>query len=389
MSTRSASGPILIAGGGTGGHVFPAIAVADAIRAVSDVDVVFAGAVRGLETRLVPARGYTLEVLRIEPMTGGGVGRAVRGGIIAAKATAEAARLVRRLRPRAVLSVGGYAAGPVALAAAALGAPVAVFEPNSVVGLTNRLLAPLARRAYVAFDEAGASFRRGAVRRLGVPLRDGFVPRPYVAGGSARVFVIGGSQGALALNERLPVAIARARGELSRIEVVHQTGAGADETVRDAYRREGVSDAVVTPFLDDVAGELSKADLVVARAGAGTIAEITAIGRASLLVPFPHAAGDHQAKNAEALARAGGAVAIRQEAADATRIAAEIVRLLGDDAARVAMANAARAHGRPTAARDVALDLLDLAGVAVDLDLPKRRARYTNGASHRSPNGVH
>ncbi len=387
MSARG--GPILIAGGGTGGHVFPAIAVADAIRAVSDIEVVFAGAVRGLETRLVPARGYTLEVLHIEPMTGGGVARAVRGGLVAAKATADAVRLVRRLRPRAVLSVGGYAAGPVALAAAALGVPVAVFEPNSVVGLTNRLLAPVARRAYVAFDEAGAPFRRGAVRRLGVPLRDGFVPSAYVCRGSARVFVLGGSQGALALNERLPVAIARARGDVAGIEVLHQTGAGADDIVRAAYRREGVDDANVTPFLDDVAGELSRADLVVARAGAGAVAEITAIGRAAVLVPFPHAAGDHQAKNAEALARAGGAVAIRQEAADATRIAHEIVRLLRDDGARLAMANAARAHGRPTAARDVALDLLGLAGVTIDVDLPKRRARHANGAAHRSPNGAH
>jgi UDP-N-acetylglucosamine--N-acetylmuramyl-(pentapeptide) pyrophosphoryl-undecaprenol N-acetylglucosamine transferase len=389
LSARDAGGPILIAGGGTGGHVFPAIAVADAIRAVSDVEVVFAGAVRGLETRLVPARGYKLEVLRIEPMTGGGVARAVRGGLIAAKATADAARLVRKLRPRAVLSVGGYAAGPVALAAAALGVPVAVFEPNSVVGLTNRLLSPVARRAYVAFDEAGASFRKAAVRRLGVPLRDGFVPRAYVCGASARVFVIGGSQGALALNERLPVAIARARGEVPHLEILHQTGATADETVRAAYRREGISDAVVTPFLDDVAGGLALADVIVARAGAGTIAEITAVGRASILVPFPHAAGDHQAKNAEALANAGGAIAIRQEAADATRLADEIVRLLRDDGARLAMANAARSHGRPTAARDVALDLLDLAGVKVDAEFSKRRARNANGISHGSPNGMH
>jgi UDP-N-acetylglucosamine--N-acetylmuramyl-(pentapeptide) pyrophosphoryl-undecaprenol N-acetylglucosamine transferase len=369
---------VLIAGGGTGGHVFPAVAVAEAMQSIADVDVVFCGTARGIEARVVPARGWRLELLDVEPMKGGGAARAVRGALVAARATAGALRLVRALRPAAVLSVGGYAAGPVTLAAALLGVRVAVLEPNSVVGLANRLLAPFARRAYVAWPEAAARFRPGARRVLGVPLRSGFRPQPYAARGTARVVVLGGSQGAAALNERMPEVAARLR-EVAGLDVLHQAGRDRDEAVRAAYAREGVERVTVVPFVDDVARVIADADVVVARSGASTLAEISAIGRAAVLVPFPHAADDHQARNAEALARAGGAVCIRQEAADAVRLSAEIRGLLGSDAARVAMADASRACGKPDAAHDVAADLLALGGID-----PRRRAAAngaTNGAS--------
>src|SRR5262245_43908518 len=150
---------IIVAGGGTGGHVFPGLAVADQLRALADVDVVFCGTARGIETRAVPARGYRLELLDVAPMKGGGPARMVKGAAIAARETAKAIALVRRLKPRAVLSMGGYAAGPVALAATALRVPLAVLEPNSAVGFANRVLAPLASRAYVAWPEVAASFR--------------------------------------------------------------------------------------------------------------------------------------------------------------------------------------------------------------------------------------
>jgi UDP-N-acetylglucosamine--N-acetylmuramyl-(pentapeptide) pyrophosphoryl-undecaprenol N-acetylglucosamine transferase len=371
--------PILIAGGGTGGHVFPGLAVADALRALAHVEVTFAGTPRGLEGRLVPPRGYRLELLDVEPMTGGGAARAVRGAFVAAKATAEATRVVRRLAPRAVLSVGGYAAGPISLAAALLGIPVTVFEPNSVVGLTNRMLATVAKRAYVAWAEAGAPFRKSAVRLVGVPLRTGFVPTAYAPSGGARVLVMGGSQGAAALNERMPEALARVAVDVPALEVIHQAGKDRDDAVRAAYAREGFTRVKVVPFLEDVAHEIAMADVVVARAGAGTVAEIAAIGRASLLVPFPHAAADHQAKNAEALARQGGAIAIRQQAADATRITMELTRLLQHGDARVAMADAARAHGKPRAAEDLARDLLELAGIPLGGATPIDGARVTNG----------
>jgi UDP-N-acetylglucosamine--N-acetylmuramyl-(pentapeptide) pyrophosphoryl-undecaprenol N-acetylglucosamine transferase len=282
---------------------------------------------------------------------------------------------VRRLRPSVVLSVGGYAAGPVSLAAAVLGVPVTVLEPNNVVGLANRLLAPFARRAYVAWDETASGFRAEARRVCGVPLRAGFVPRPYAPRGTARVLVLGGSQGAAALNERMPEVVERL-ADVAALEVMHQAGRDRDAAVRAAYEAHGVKRVTAVPFIDDVAGALADADVIVARSGASSVAELTAIGRAAVLVPFPHAADDHQARNAEALARAGGAVCVRQEAADVPRLARELRALLLDDAARTAMADASRACGKPGAAGDVATDLLALAGIVL-----RPRSR-TNGASH-------
>jgi UDP-N-acetylglucosamine--N-acetylmuramyl-(pentapeptide) pyrophosphoryl-undecaprenol N-acetylglucosamine transferase len=356
---------ILIAGGGTGGHVFPAVAVAEAAERLADVELVFVGTDRGVEARVVPARGWRLERLDVEPMKGGGVSRALRGGAVAMRATWRAARLVRRLRPRAVLSVGGYASGPATLAAAVLGVPVAVLEPNSAPGLANRLLAPFARLAFVAFDEAARDFRASTVRRYGVPLRAGFSPRPYGTGRApARVLVMGGSQGAAVLNERMPEAFAALARRGRDVEVLHQAGRDRDAAVRDAYVRAGIARATVVPFIEDVAPALADADLIVARAGAGTIAEITAVGRPSIPVPFPHAADDHQGKNAEALERTGASVCLRQERADPARLAAEVDRLLADEGARRAMADRARDQGRPDAARSVAGELLDLASIS-------------------------
>jgi UDP-N-acetylglucosamine--N-acetylmuramyl-(pentapeptide) pyrophosphoryl-undecaprenol N-acetylglucosamine transferase len=354
---------ILIAGGGSGGHVFPAIAVAEALQALVDVEVVFCGTARGVEAREIPSRGWPLELLEVEPIKGRGPARKVRAVIAAAHATVYALALVGRLRPRVVLSVGGYASGPATLAAALRGVPIAVLEPNRIVGLANRLVAPFARRAYVAWDEAAACFRKSARRRYGVPLRVGFSPSPYVAKGGSHVLIMGGSQGAAALNERIPEAIGRLRPSVRGLAVVHQTGRGREEAVREAYARQGITDVVVVAFLEDVAGAIAHADVVVARAGAGTIAEITAIGRAAVLVPFPHSADDHQTRNAEALAGIGAAICVPQDAADALRLANEIERLLQSDSARALLADAARAHGKPGAARDVAIDLLALAGM--------------------------
>jgi UDP-N-acetylglucosamine--N-acetylmuramyl-(pentapeptide) pyrophosphoryl-undecaprenol N-acetylglucosamine transferase len=355
---------LMIAGGGTGGHVFPAVAVAEAVQRLDDVDIVFVGTARGVEARVVPAGGWRLELLDIEPMKGGGWTKALRAAIVATRATRTALGIVRRTAPRAVLSVGGYASGPAALAAAILGVPVAVLEPNSTVGLANRLLAPFAKCAFLAWEDAAPRFRAAAVRQYGVPLRAGFSPTPCASGRpAARILVMGGSQGAAALNERLPEAVARLKLRGRSVEVLHQAGRGRDGAVRDAYASAKVERATVVAFIDDVAHAIADADLVIARAGAGTIAEITAIGRPSILVPFPRAADDHQAKNAEALARAGVSVCLRQEAAGAERLAAEIERLFADDAARAAMADVARLRGRPDAARYTAIDLLSLASL--------------------------
>lgn len=366
---------ILIAGGGTGGHVFPGLAVADALVALADVEVVFAGSPRGIEKDVVPKRGYRLEMLDVSPIKGGGVRRAAKGALSAARATLRAMSVVRELRPCAVLSVGGYAAGPFALASVLSGAPLAIMEPNGVLGLTNRVLAPVSKRAYVAWPELEAKVRRGTARVVGVPLRRGFEASAYAPRADLRVLVMGGSQGAQALNERVPRALAELAKKHERIRVVHQTGKGHEEAVRAIYTQYGPKDAVVSAFLDDVPTQLAAADLVVARSGAGTVSEIAAVGRASVLVPFPFAADDHQAKNARALERAGGSVCVLQAEASVERLTREIGALLGDAARRTEMAHRAMAVGKPRAAYDVAGDLLLLG------EVPLRIAKNSNGES--------
>jgi UDP-N-acetylglucosamine--N-acetylmuramyl-(pentapeptide) pyrophosphoryl-undecaprenol N-acetylglucosamine transferase len=372
---------IVIAGGGSGGHVFPGLAIAEALEQNAEVEVVFAGTARGLEASVVPARGYRLELLDVVPIKGGGAARAARGVLVAALAVLRSAALVRRLAPRAVLSVGGYAAGPVTLAAGLLGVPVALVEPNGVAGLANRILGPIAKRAYVAWGPAATSFAPRKTRRFGVPIRRGFRPAVREPKGPPRVLVLGGSQGAAALNERLPEALGIVVRTRPDIQVLHQAGKDRDLAVREAYARAGVAQARVVPFLDDVAAEMARADVVVARSGAGTVAEVAAVGRPALLVPFPFAADDHQAQNAEALERAGGAVCVRQERADALRIAGELSSLLGDTARLVRMSAASRAFGKPDAATDIAKDLCELAGIPWRPTL--RDPTRTNGAGAR------
>jgi len=364
---------ILIAGGGTGGHVFPGLAVARALQRLAEVEVVFAGSPRGLEARVVPAEGFALELLEVEPMKGGGAERAFRGALVAAKAMRRARALVRDLAPAAVMSVGGYAAGPAALACVSQRVPLAILEPNSTLGLANRLLAPFAKRGYIAWRETARHFAGDKAKLLGVPLRAGFDPRPYTPQDPPRVLVLGGSQGAEALNVVLPRALRRVRERFPTLSILHQTGRDRDTAVREVY--DGAADVV--PFLDDVPTHMAAADLIIARAGAVTVAEIAAIGRPALFVPFPHAADDHQAKNAQALEAASGAIMIRQEHADEARLAGEIEALLADPERRVRLADAARLHGRPRAAEDVARDLLALAHV------PLRKTSTTNGSSSR------
>jgi UDP-N-acetylglucosamine--N-acetylmuramyl-(pentapeptide) pyrophosphoryl-undecaprenol N-acetylglucosamine transferase len=371
---------IVIAGGGSGGHVFPGLAIAEAMQDNARVDVVFVGTARGLEASVIPASGYRLERLDVVPIKGGGVRRAARGAFFAARAAVRSVALVRRLAPRAVVSVGGYAAGPVTLTAALLGIPVVIVEPNGAAGLANRILGPFAKRAYVAWGPAATSFAPGKTRPFGVPIRRGFHPAPYAPADPPRILVLGGSQGAGPLNERLPEALGVVARSRPGVRVLHQAGKSREDAVRDSYARAGVVGARVVAFLDDVASELSRADVVVARSGAGTVAEIAAVGRPALLVPFPFAADDHQAANALALERAGGAICIRQERADALRLAGELASLLGDAVRLARMSEASRAFGKPHAATDIARDLCQLAGIPWRASLPGPTRSNGSGA---------
>ena len=354
---------VLIAGGGTGGHVFPMIAVGDAVRALdASARVVYCGTSRGIEARVIPEHGGELELLRVLPLRGGGVRAFLKGVTRAAGSIPEARALVRRLRPDVVLSVGGYAAGPVSLAARIVGVPVTMLEPNSVLGLANRLLTPFAARAYVAFPEAERFLRPSVVRRSGVPLRRAFSPAPYAPkSGSLTVLVLGGSQGSQALNSTVPKAIAAAGRRGIVVSVVHQTGRDREAEVRALYAELDLASASVVPFIDDVAAAIGAADVIIERAGASSLAELCAVGRASILIPYPFAADDHQYKNALSLERQGAAVALAQTQATPARIADELTRLARDPDRRVRMARAAGALGKPDAAMFVARDLLNLA----------------------------
>lgn len=353
---------VLIAGGGTGGHVFPMVAVAQALRAEGDVEVVFVGTGRGIETRVIGEAGEQLELLDVLPLRGRGLGGFVKGAWRALMVLTEARALVKRIAPDVVFSVGGYAAGPVTLAARSCGVPVTLLEPNSVVGFTNRLLAPLVVRAYVCFPETKKSFREEQVRWTGVPLRSRFEPQPKGDRESTRVLVMGGSQGAQALNETVPKALAACMKRHPEVKVVHQAGKGKDGPVRALYAELGIAERVtLTTFIDDVASALSDADIVVERSGAGSLAELCAVGRPGILVPYPYAADDHQRHNAESLERDGAAICVVQRDATVSRLESELERLIADPEARSEMAARAAARGRPDAAKVIAHDLLELA----------------------------
>ncbi len=354
---------VLIAGGGTGGHVFPMVAVGAALRAEhSDTEVIYVGTGRGIETKVVPEQGGRLELLDVLPLRGRGLGGFVKGTVRALTVIPQARALVKTLAPDVVFSVGGYAAGPVTLAARSAGVPVTLLEPNAVPGFTNRLLKPLVRRAYVGFPEMAAEACPERVRWTGVPLRTRFVPSPYRPSDQVVVLVMGGSQGAKALNEALPAALASCiRGGMP-VTVLHQTGRDKDAEVRARYTELGVADQVeIVTFVDDVAGALARADVVIERSGASSCAELCAVGRPGILIPYPYAADDHQRHNAEALERAGAAVCIVQQEATTERLEGELRRLIAIPALRAEMAEQAAKRGQPDAARQVAVDLFELA----------------------------
>lgn len=356
---------VIMAGGGTGGHLFPGIAVVEELRRRRpDVEVTFVGTERGIEARVLPERGERLELIEVRPLKGRTAPELMRSMLMLPGAFTRASALISELRPDVVIGVGGYAAGPMLLAAAARGIPTAILEQNAHVGLTNRLLAPIAGRAYVAFEEAAAQLGERKARLVGNPVRRSFVDAARKAlidpdGFEARasqVFVLGGSQGAKALNETVPAALARLDLGERGVKVLHQTGAAMRDEVERRYADLGV-EAEVVSFVDDMAKAYSSASLVIARAGATTLAEVCAIGRPSILVPYPYAADDHQARNAEALEKGGAAVSIRESHLTPGILAAEARRLLDDRDARVKMAEAARRHGRPDAAAAIVDDL--------------------------------
>jgi len=360
---------VVIAGGGTGGHLYPGIAVARELLARRpDAVVSFAGTAQGIEARVVPREGFALDVIRSSGVKGKSPVDRARGAALVPVSLADAWRLVSARRPSIVIGVGGYSSGPVVLVAALRGVATMVLEQNAVPGLTNRLLAPFVRAAAVTYESTRSFFGSKAVVS-GNPVRPEFFqlagPSRVEAGadgGSAvvRVLVFGGSQGAHAVN----VAMVEAAQELaaggSHLRLVHQTGERDVEMVRAGYRQAGLQ-ADVEPFLYDMGRQLGQADVVVCRAGATTLAEITAAGKAAVLIPLPTATDDHQRRNAEVLADAGAADVIDQRDLTGRALAASITRLAGDTARCARMSSAVRQFARPDAADTIAGRVLALA----------------------------
>ena len=356
---------VVIAGGGTGGHLYPGIAVARELLARhSGAQVTFVGTSKGIEARVLPREGFELDVIRSAGIKGKSIAERVRGAVLVPLGIADSWRALSARRPDLVIGVGGYSSGPVLLAAWLRGIPTMLLEQNAVPGLTNRLLARLVKAAAVTYESTRAFFGDRAFLS-GNPVR-----REFVDGSSAGetgsdepdgtgVLIFGGSQGAHAINMAMVEAAPRlASGR--RLRITHQTGEGDLELVKAGYRDAGL-DADVEPFLYDMGSRLKNADLIVSRAGATTLAEITAAGKPAILIPLPTATDDHQRKNAEALARAGAAELLLQADASGERLADLIVAIAADEGRRRRMAQAARTLARPEAARvivDRALELV-------------------------------
>lgn len=346
--------------GGTGGHVFPGLAVADFMRSLG-WNVVWMGARTGMEARLVPARGYRMAWIRAAALRGKGLARALLLPLNLLIGFWQSARAIFQLRPDVVLGLGGYVAFPGGMMAALLNRPLAIHEQNAIPGLTNRVLSHLADRVLTGFPETLSGARwtgnpvRSEIASIAAPTQ-----RYAAREGSINLLVVGGSLGAQALNDALPQALASMPAE-SRPRVVHQSGEKHLESLRAAYAAASVEGDLVA-FIDDMAGRYAEADLVICRAGALTVAEIAAAGVASVLVPFPHAVDDHQTANARFLAGHSAAVLLPQSDLTPARLAALLGSL--DRRQLRVMAEKARALGKPEAAREVAEACIELAAGA-------------------------
>jgi UDP-N-acetylglucosamine--N-acetylmuramyl-(pentapeptide) pyrophosphoryl-undecaprenol N-acetylglucosamine transferase len=365
---------VLIAGGGTGGHLYPGIAVArELLTRVRDAQVAFVGTAAGIEARVIPREGFPLDTIRSAGLKGKSLRALARGAALIPLSAIDAAAVVSRRRPSIVIGVGGYSSGPVVALAALRGIPTLLMEQNAIPGLTNRLLAPLVRAAAVTYEEA-IPFFRGKAFVSGNPVRpeffgdEGLVPDKVEGAydghgsppGAARVLVFGGSQGAHAINVAMVEAATRLVAGGPRLAITHQTGERDLEMVRDGYRWAGL-EARVEPFLFEMDREMKSADLIVCRAGATTLAELMAAGRPSILIPLPTATDDHQRKNAAALVRQGAALMIDQRELTGERLASDIVALAGDAPRRAAIGAAARQMARPDAAALIVDKVLALA----------------------------
>jgi UDP-N-acetylglucosamine--N-acetylmuramyl-(pentapeptide) pyrophosphoryl-undecaprenol N-acetylglucosamine transferase len=350
----------ILAGGGTGGHVIPALAIANQLKKSYAAEVLFIGTARGIENRLVPAAGFPLQLVRVGALKNVSLVTRLKTAFDLPGAIWDAGRMVNEFAPDVVIGVGGYASGPAMLAAVMKHIPTLAFEPNVVPGFANRVVARFVSAAAVHFEETAKYFRHAEV--TGVPVRQAFFDIRPKREGTPTLLVFGGSQGAHAINEAMIRCLPALQREAPGIHIIHQTGERDYNDALAAYRSFGES-AQVFKFIEDMPGAFARADLVVCRSGASTVAEIAAAGKPAVFVPFPRAADDHQTINALALERAGAAVLVEESKLEGVWLAETIATLLGDSHRLQRMSEAARSLAHPNAARDIALMAARVAGI--------------------------
>jgi UDP-N-acetylglucosamine--N-acetylmuramyl-(pentapeptide) pyrophosphoryl-undecaprenol N-acetylglucosamine transferase len=346
---------VMIAGGGTGGHVIPALAIADALKSAHAAEICFIGTAKGMETRLVPQAGYRLELIEVGQLNRVSLATKLKTLAALPRGVFYCLGLLRRWKPQVMIGVGGYASGPAMLAALLRRVPTLAFEPNAVPGLANRLIGKRINAAAVNFAPTLSFFRNAEL--TGIPVRSEFFalpPRPEEA--APRLLVMGGSQGARALNQRMPEIAGALLDAVPGLTILHQAGARHAETTQAAYAAGGAPPGrwQVQAFLEDMPRQFAASDLILARSGASTVAELAASGKPSLLVPFPQAADDHQRKNAEVLVQGGAAKMLLEHEMTAPSLLEVLTGLLENRDALRAMSAHARAFAHPGAARRIA-----------------------------------
>ena len=350
---------IIIAGGGTGGHVIPALAIAQQLKTHLGAEVLFIGTARGIETRLVPQAGFRLELIQVGALKNVSLMTRAKTMFDLPRAIAASSRMLSEFDPEVVIGVGGYASGPAMVAAIRRRLPTLAFEPNVVPGFANRMIARWVSAAAVHFEETCRYFSN--CRVTGVPVRAAFFSIPPKIGGIPTLLVFGGSQGARAINQAMIESLAGLRTKIPGIHIIHQTGQRDYDQVLAAYQQSGVS-GDVHKFIDDMPGTFGQADLLVCRSGASTVGEITAAGKPAIFVPFPAAADDHQNVNARALERVGAAVVVEESNLGAAYLVDTIAALIGDSGRLRSMSAAARSLAHPKAVEEIVEMVVRLAG---------------------------
>jgi len=353
---------VIIAAGGTGGHIFPGVAIArEFMRRDPSTEILFVGTARGLESKIVPREGFNLELIKVGALKGVRIFERIKSLAGLPMSFVAAFRILKRFRPDVVIGVGGYSSGPTLLIAALWRIPTMVVEPNAMPGFTNRVLARFVKAAALSFAEAQKYFgQRGVV--TGNPVRTDFARLSKKARGETlNLLIFGGSQGAGAINRAMVAALPLLASGKSRIAITHQTGEADFEKVRREYGEAGFESADVRPFIHDMSDQFAHADVVICRSGATTAAEVAAAGKAAIFIPFPFATDDHQRKNAEAFESAGAARMILQADLTPARLADEVNRLIENPDQIDTMENASRGLGRADAAEravDLAVNLV-------------------------------